>query len=69
MQQVKLFKGIESEIAALEGQINGWLTANSAVRVVSMTGNIAPQTTMQEKSSERRFAPSDILLVVLYETG
>ena len=69
VQQVKLFKGIESEIDSLEAQINEWLTANSAVRVISMTGNIAPQTIMREQTSDRRFGPSDILLAVLYETG
>lgn len=70
MQQIRIFKGIESEIAALESEVNRWL-AESGARVVNMFGNIAPQTLSPEPSkglTKSSFAPSDILLVILYET-
>ena len=70
MQQIRIFKGIESEIAALESEVNRWL-AESQARVVNMFGNIAPQTLSPEPSkglTKSAFAPSDVLLVILYET-
>jgi hypothetical protein len=70
MQQVKIFKGLEGDAAALEKQVNSWL-AESGARVLQITGNIAPQsrpTDLKTGSlSISPFAPSDILLVVLYE--
>ena len=42
MQQVKIFKGLEGEIAALEKQVNTWLVESGA-RVLQITGNIAAQ--------------------------
>ena len=69
MQQVKLFKGVESEIGAMESEINDWLKNNPTVRVVSMIGNIAPQTLSDNVSSARQFPPSDILMGLLYENG
>lgn len=69
MQQVKIFKGLESELAALEGEINGWL-AESGARVVQIFGNIAPQTLTEDHSkglTKSAFAPSDVMIVVLYE--
>jgi hypothetical protein len=42
-QQVKLFKGIESEVQPLENEINAWIRKSRA-RVISITGNIAPQS-------------------------
>lgn len=69
MHQIKIFKGIESDIAHLEDQVNSWLAA-SQVKVVNMFGNISPQTTSESSASvlsKGTFAPSDVLLVVLYE--
>ena len=72
MRQVKLFKGIESDVAALEGEVNAWIRQSGA-RVVNVTGNIAPQS---EKAGapgrglgKSTFAPSDVILIVLYETA
>ena len=71
MQQVKLFKGVENEVGSLEKEINDWLSRSGA-KVVSLTGNIAPQSVKADgpgglgKSS---FSPSDVLVIVLYETG
>lgn len=71
MQRIKIFKGIESEASRLEAEVNEWL-AESGARVLHIFGNIAPQSPGAEPSSglsNSPFAPSDILLVVLYEQG
>lgn len=74
MQRIKIFKGLESDLAGLESEVNKWL-AESGVRVVSMFGNIAPQTLASGAAenpsdtyiTKSPFAPSDVLLVILYE--
>lgn len=67
MQQIKIFKGIESELSELENRVNGWLKQSGA-RVIQMTGNIAPQSGVKEPSSlGRAYTPSDIVVIVLYE--
>ncbi len=70
MQQIKIFKSIESDVTELERDINAWLKESGA-RVVNVFGNIAPQTiTDPEKAKGTRgFSPSDVLVVLLYETG
>ena len=67
MQQVKLFKGIVNELELLEHDINEWL-ATSGSRVISMTGNIAPQTHTGE-TGLGTFPSSDVLVVVMYEAS
>ena len=70
MQQVKLFKGLESELSKLEAEVNDWIR-DSGARVLSISGNIAPQSEAPEGKRGglgSGFAPSDIVLVVLYET-
>lgn len=66
MQQVKLFKSVEAEISTLEADINKWIQ-NSGARVLSITGNIAPQS--GKLSGGSGYVPSDILVVVLYESA
>ena len=69
MHQVKIFKGLESEVAILEKQINTWL-ANEAVRVIHISGNIAPQSPPPDKLgsiNQSPWAPSDLLVIVHYE--
>jgi hypothetical protein len=70
MHQVKIFKGIENDTAALEKQINSWL-AGEAVRVINIFGNIAPQTPPPPANagsiSQGAWPPSDILVIVHYE--
>ncbi len=61
MEKIKLFKGVEIELQALEDQINEWLQESGA-RVISVTGNIAPQS-----STGGSFTTSDILVIVTYE--
>ncbi len=68
MHQIKLFKGVETEITSLEAEVNAWL-AESGAKVVNVFGNIAPQTTKSETGpgGVRAFAGSDLFLAVLYE--
>jgi len=70
VQQVKLFKGLESDVEGLEKEINDWLS-EAGVKVTNMFGNISPQTVRPEAGTGgglgRSYAPSDILIVVLYE--
>ncbi len=72
MQQVKIFKSIESDVGAMEAEVNEWI-AQSGARVVSITGNIAPQSERVGPSGDSmgqtRFVPSDVVLFVFYETS
>lgn len=73
--QLRIFTGIEGETARLADEINDWLK-KSKVKVVNVFGNIAPQSAMERtdpgklfgsETSSRRFAPSDVMIVVVYE--
>ena len=57
-------------IEELENEINNWL-AKSGVRLVSLTGNIAPQTASGSGmgGALEAFSASDILVIVTYEDG
>lgn len=77
MQQIKLFVGREDHTSELEAEVNNWI-AGAGVNVLSIAGNIAPQSVLPSKDGGganlgtastpgRRFAPSDILVVVTYE--
>jgi len=65
MQQVKIFKSIESELNALEQEINEWIS-DSGVKIVNITGNIAAQSATTGSLGDT-FSASDVLLFVLYE--
>lgn len=65
MRKVKIFKSIESELHPLEDEINQWLTKSGA-ELVSVTGNIAPQTP-SSTSGMGSFSASDVLVIVVYE--
>ena len=71
MQQVKLFKGVETGVDTLEQELNAWLEESGA-KVIQITGNIAPQSVAPDSRGgalgASAFAASDILIVVLYET-
>ena len=41
MQQIKIFKGVENDLVALENEVNAWLAKSQAV-VKQVVGNIAP---------------------------
>jgi hypothetical protein len=70
MNQIKIFKGLENDLKSLEQDLNAWL-AESDVRVLQIFGNMSPQT-IQPRAvggglSTTDFAPSDVMLVVLYD--
>jgi hypothetical protein len=65
MQQVKIFKSIESELEDMEHSINKWIKESGA-RIISITGNIAAQTAPSHGLSST-FSSSDIMVVILYE--
>lgn len=64
VRKVKIFKGVESELHPLEDEINQWL-ADAGATLISVTGNIAPQT--NTGSSMGTFSASDVLIIVVYE--
>ncbi len=72
MQQVKIFKGAEGDIGSLENEINAWIRENGA-KIVSITGNIAPQSQSLKTGAggmdRITYPPSDVLVILLYETG
>lgn len=65
MRQVKVFKGVETELWNLEEEINKWVE-DSGATIVQITGNIAPQT---PSSNATGFSSSDVLVLVLYEAS
>ena len=70
MHQIKFFKAVESDLDALQDEMNGWLKETGA-EVVQVLGNIAPQTVPAGQSSsgmtKSAFAPSDVLFAVVYK--
>jgi len=69
MHQIKIFKGLESNLALLEKEVNAWL-AESGARVVQMFGNLAAQSGQRNETNSLAAYPyvaSDVLLVILYE--
>jgi hypothetical protein len=64
MQQVKIFKSIESEIDSLEEEINAWIKETGA-KNLHVSSNIAPQTATAPGMGS--FSSSDILVTILYE--
>jgi hypothetical protein len=69
VHQVKIFKSLESDLPALEKQINGWL-AGEGIRVVNIIGNLAPQSPPPESAgsiNQAPYPPSDVLIIVHYD--
>ncbi len=64
IQQVKLFKSIESELPELEKTINRWIHKNQ-VKVLSITGNLSSHGGSGTPMSS--FSSSEILVIVMYE--
>jgi hypothetical protein len=65
IQQVKIFKSVDTEIPELERQINRWMRKSGA-RVLSINGNLSTQTS-QSAGALSSFAAGHILVIVLYE--
>ena len=64
MQQIKIFKSIESERDQLEKDVNRWMRKSGA-RVISITGNISANSPVTQAMSS--FSTNDILIIVLYD--
>jgi len=71
--QVKIFKGLETDLKALEDEINRWIRGTK-VNVINIIGNIAPQSVVPAPAGEAKrnlsrpgFAASDVMLIVVYE--
>ena len=66
-QQVKLFKGVESDLNEIERRVNEFLSEQAA-SIVSLTGNIAPQSSAADNHKlATGYVPSDVLLILVYE--
>lgn len=71
MHQVKIFKGLESNLPALEKEMNAWL-AESGVKVTQIFGNLASaggDRNEQNSLAAYPYVASDVLLVVVYEVN
>ena len=64
MTRIKLFKGGESELEALEAEVNEWIESSGA-NVTDIKANIAPQS--DGAGAMGSFSHSDILIAVIYE--
>ena len=72
MQQIRFFKATETDLVSLQDEMNAWLR-DSGAKVVQVFGNIAPQTVTGDDAgtglTKSAFAPSDVLVAVVYEPG
>lgn len=67
MQQIKVFVGVESDASMFERQVNHWI-ATANVRVLQISGTIAPQTEAGRPGGlSSAGSASDLVLYVLYE--
>ena len=66
MRKVKIFKSVEDELSRLESDINAWVDSSKA-HIVSITGNIAPQSKSNHVAGDGAFSASDVLIIVVYE--
>ena len=64
MQQIKIFKGVDTEIPEMERQINRWMRKSGA-RVLSVQGNLAAQASTGGPLNS--FSGSDIMVILHYE--
>ncbi|HVP72827.1 MAG TPA: hypothetical protein VMS30_03760 [Phycisphaerales bacterium] len=70
VHQIRLFKGVETEVRDMEKEINHWLKDTKA-RVVHLASNIAPQSNDPQAFAgpkSRQFAPSDLFVAIVYDT-
>ncbi|TWU44622.1 hypothetical protein Poly51_60540 [Rubripirellula tenax] len=65
MQQVKIFKSVDTELAEMERQINRWMRKSGA-RVLSISGNLASQSG-SHGGPLNSFSAGDVLIIVHYE--
>ena len=65
MQQVKIFKTVDTELPDMEKQINRWMRKSGA-RILSIDSNMTAQGGTKD-GPLNSFAAGDVLLIVLYE--
>lgn len=66
MQQIRFFKSVVAELEVLQQEINSWIQSEG-IKVIAVTGNIAPQTHLNTASDT--FSTSDVLVIVTYEAN
>ena len=64
MQQVKIFKSVDTELGDMETTINQWI-AETKAKILSIEGNISPQA--GKHGIQGSFSAADVLVIVLYE--
>ncbi len=64
MQQVKIFKSVDTELGDMESQINNWIKESKAT-ILSIHGNISPQA--GKHGVQGSFSAADVFVIVLYE--
>lgn len=71
MRQIKLFKHVEAELGELQNQVNAWLKEiqHEGATIVNVHGNIAPQTVGNSNGGANRFSPSDLFVIIEYDTN
>ncbi|TWU01238.1 hypothetical protein [Stieleria varia] len=65
MQQVKIFKSVDTEIPEMEKQMNRWIR-KTGVRILSITGNLTSQNA-PTGGAMNSFAAGDVMVIILYE--
>jgi len=65
MQQVKIFKSVDTELGDMESQINSWIVESEA-KIISIHGNISPQA--GKHGVQGSFSAADVFVIVLYES-
>ena len=63
MQQVKIFKSVDTELGDMESQMNQWIV-DSKVTILSIHGNISPQA--GKHGIQGSFSAADVFVIVLY---
>jgi hypothetical protein len=65
VQQIKIFKSVDTEIPEMERQINRWMRKSGA-RVLSISGNLTSQSG-NSGGPLNSFAAGDVMIIVHYE--
>lgn len=66
MQQIKIFKSVDTELADLEKTINRWIR-KTGVRVISINGNLAGGGNSGSSGPLSSFAAGDVMIIIHYE--
>lgn len=65
IQQLKIFKSVDTELPELEREINRWMRKSGA-KILSVTGNLSNQH-VSGSGPMNSFAGGDVIVIVLYE--